>query len=67
MLEYEFLQELSLLLKVKNTPLKHWYDSSGWQIIRAMHVVVLSKVMYVISSANYVVVSADEVTTIDVQ
>jgi hypothetical protein len=32
-----------------------------------MHDVVLLKVMYVISSVNYVVVSADEMTTVDVQ
>jgi hypothetical protein len=32
-----------------------------------MHDVVFLKVMYVISSVNYVVVSADEVTIIDAQ
>jgi hypothetical protein len=46
-------------------PLKHWSNNSGWQIAKAMHDVVLLKVMYVISSVNYVVVSAYEVTTID--
>ncbi len=65
MLEYESLREFFLLLKVKNVPLKHWSNNSGWQIAKAMHDVVLLKVMYVISSVNYVVVSAYEVTTID--
>ncbi len=48
-------------------PLMHWFDSNGWQMAKAMHVVVLSKTMFVISSANYVVVSANEVTIVDVQ
>jgi hypothetical protein len=30
MLEYESLRELFLLLKVKNTPLKHRLDNSHW-------------------------------------
>ncbi len=29
LLEYESLREMFLLLKVKNTLLKHWLDSSG--------------------------------------
>jgi hypothetical protein len=61
MLEYE-------LLKVKNTPLKHWIDSSGWQIAKAMHDVVLSKTIFMISKVNFVTANAanaDEVTTID--
>jgi hypothetical protein len=66
-LEYELLRELFLLLKVKNTPLKHWSNTSGWQIVEAMHDVVLSKMLFMISKANFVVVSVDEVTTIDVQ
>ncbi len=48
-------------------PLKHQSNNSGWQITKAMHDVVLLKVMYVISSVNYVVVSVDEVTIIDAQ
>jgi len=67
MLEYELLRELFLLLKVKNTPLKHWLDSSDWQIAEAMHDVVLFKTSSMILKANFVVVSADEMTAIDAQ
>jgi hypothetical protein len=49
MLEYESLREMFLLLKVKNTPLKHWLGSSDWQIAKAMHDVVLSKTLSMIS------------------
>jgi hypothetical protein len=35
-------------------------------IIKAMHDVVLFKIMPIILKINYVIVSADEVTTIDV-
>ncbi len=48
MLEYESLKELFLLLKVKNTPLKHWLDSSGWQIVEAMDNMVLLKLVFAI-------------------
>jgi hypothetical protein len=41
MLEYELLKELFLLLKVKNTPLKHLSNNNGWQITKPMHDVVL--------------------------
>jgi hypothetical protein len=66
-LEYESLHELFLLLKVKSTPLKHWFDSNGWQITKAVHDVVLLKAMFVISSVNYVIVSANEATIVDAQ
>jgi len=65
MLEYELLKELFLLLKVKTTPLKHWIDSSGWQIAKTTHDVVLSKTIFMISKVNFVTANADEVTTID--
>jgi hypothetical protein len=60
-LEYESLRELLLLLKVKNTSLKNWLESSGKQFAKAMHNVVLSKAILDISKINYVVVSANEV------
>lgn len=65
MLEYELLKELFLLLKVNNTSLEHWLNNIGWHIAKAMHDVVLSKVLFVILKINYVVVSVDKVTTID--
>jgi hypothetical protein len=66
MLEYELLRELFLLLKVKNTSLKHWLNNIGWYITKAMYDVVFSKVVSVILKTNYVVVSVDKVTIIDV-
>jgi hypothetical protein len=65
MLEYESLRVLFLFLKVKNTPLKHWSNSNGWQIAKAMHDVVLSKTLSMISKFNFVDVNTDEVRTID--
>jgi hypothetical protein len=59
-LEYESLKELFLLLKVKNTSLKHWSDSSGKQFAKGMHNVVLSKAILDVSKINYVVVNANE-------
>jgi hypothetical protein len=50
---------------IKNASLKHWLNSSGWKIVEAMHDVVFSKTMFIILEANYVVGSANDVTTID--
>jgi hypothetical protein len=58
-LDYESLREL--LLKVKNTSLKHWSDNIGKQFAKAMHNEVLSKAILDISKINYVVISANEV------
>jgi hypothetical protein len=67
MLEYELLRELFLLLKVKNTPLKHWLDNIDWQIAEAMHDVVLFKTSFMILKTNFVIVSAYAMTAIDAQ
>jgi len=50
---------------IKNASLKHWLNSSGWQIVEAMHDVVFSKTMFIILEANYVFGNANDVTTID--
>jgi len=42
-------------------------DSNGYQITKAMYDVVLSKVVFIILKANYVVINVDEVTIVDVQ
>ncbi len=55
-----------MLLKIKSTSLKHWSNNIGWQIVNTMHDVVLSKAMYVISKVNYIVVSVDEMTIVNV-
>ncbi len=66
-MEYELLRELFLLLKVINTPLKHWLYSSDSHIAEAMHDVVLSKTLFMISEVNFIVVNANEMNTFDVQ
>jgi hypothetical protein len=50
---------------IKNAPLKHWLNNSGWQIVKAMHDVVFSKTMFIILEANNVVGNANDVTTSD--
>lgn len=67
MLEYEPLKIFFLLLKIKNTLLEHWLDSSGWQITKAMHDLMFLKVVFIISKTNYVVVVIDKVTIVDLQ
>lgn len=56
-----------MLFKVKNNMLKHWLDTSGCRIIKAMHDVVFLKIKYkyVITKIEFFFISVDEVNTID--
>jgi hypothetical protein len=42
-------------------------DSSGYQIAKAMHDVVLFKAGFIILKVNYVVINVDELSIVDVQ
>jgi hypothetical protein len=65
MIDYEDLKYLVQLLKVKSVSRKPWFDTSGWGLVEVMHIVLLeaTKVAFVV--APFIVISADEVTTID--
>jgi hypothetical protein len=41
MIDFESLKELFEFLKFANAPKKHWTNSSGWGMARAMHNMVL--------------------------
>ena len=65
MCDYE--RELYLLqhLKIKNLPMKHWCENSGWEMSEHIHATVLSALKAIVQFARIVSISADEVTTVD--
>jgi hypothetical protein len=65
--QYEALEELFSILKVKNNYRKHWIDGSGWGMAETMHYVVLTSTKVIMQVANYFSMNTDEVTTLDSQ
>lgn len=64
-LEYQSRQELYRFLQVPNNPSKHWSTSSGWEMADYMYEEVKGAIKNEISTARFVAMSADEVTTVD--
>jgi hypothetical protein len=63
MTDYSGMKDLVEFLEVPNCPRKHWGQSTGWGIAECLHEVVLERTQDVISSARFVSVSCDEVTS----
>ncbi len=40
-MDYESLKDMFCFPKVKNMPMKHWFDNLGWDMVEGMHEVVL--------------------------
>jgi hypothetical protein len=67
MTKYEQMQPLFTFLKVPNNPIKHRNDCEGWEIIEALHHVVLTAIKKVILVSSFLSISANEVTTFNNQ
>jgi hypothetical protein len=65
MTNYEDMPSLFHMLKVKYVSQKHWSNSLGWGMVEVMYGVLLEAIKATIACANFIVVSANEVTTID--
>jgi hypothetical protein len=65
MTNYEDMPSSFHMLKVKYVSQKHWLDSSGWGMVEVMHDVLLEATKVVFARANFIIVSVDEVITID--
>jgi hypothetical protein len=52
MLEYKPMKKLFMLLKVKNNPFKHWLDTNGWGIAKAMHDVIILRTKSIIAKVD---------------
>ncbi len=54
-------------LKVKNMPHKRYNDSTYLEMVKMMHHIVMQSMKIVVQKVKYIIVSYDEVTTIDNQ
>jgi hypothetical protein len=61
------MKPLFSFLNVPLNPKYHWNDSSGWVMAECLHKQVLNKMRNIVASSRYLVLSCDEVTTIDNQ
>jgi hypothetical protein len=64
-INYEDMPSSFHMLKVKYVSWKHWSDSLSWGMVEVMHDVLLKATKAAFARANFIVVSADEVTTIN--
>jgi hypothetical protein len=67
MLEYEHMRGLLEQLGCPKLPLKHWYDSAGWEFAESFYNIVQRRTKLVVSGAKYLSLSCDEVSTVDNQ
>jgi hypothetical protein len=52
---------------VLNQSSKHWSDFASWEITKSIHNVVLSAIKKAIMASSFLLISVDEVITIDIQ
>jgi hypothetical protein len=67
MAKYEQMQSLFTFFKVPNNPFKHRNDCARWEIIEALHHVVLTTIKKVILVSNFLSIFANEVITFNNQ
>jgi hypothetical protein len=63
MADYGGMKDLMQYLHVLNYPLKHWSKTTSWGIAECLYNVVQQRTKEVITSAKYISVSYDEVTS----
>jgi hypothetical protein len=61
------MKDMFNFIWVLNTPQKHCFDSSGWNMVECMNNVVLQSTRMAMQDAQFVVVSCDKVTNINCQ
>jgi hypothetical protein len=67
MIGYESMKFLMEHLGLPKMPLKHWSDSSRWEIAESINNVISAKTKSVVRSASFIALSCDEVTALDYQ
>lgn len=65
LVEFESRFELYDFLQMPNNPRKHWSDNGGWDMAECMYAQVRKAIQQAVSSANFIALTADEVTTND--
>jgi hypothetical protein len=67
MLEYEHMRGLLEQLGCPKLPIKHWSNTSGWEMAESLYSVVQNRTKVVVSGTKYLSLSCDEVITVDNQ
>jgi hypothetical protein len=65
MIDYEHMQDLFQMLKVKFVSKKHWFDMLSWAMVEFMHKLLLEATKATFVFATFIVINENEVTTID--
>jgi hypothetical protein len=65
MTNYKNLKDLFQVLKIISVSRKHWSNTSGWGMVKVMHVVLLEATKTTFATTPFIVVNVNEVTTID--
>ncbi len=65
MTNFEACKNLFEFLKVENCSWKHWSNTTSWTMVEAMHSIVLRAIKLVVQTTQFILVSCDEVTTLD--
>jgi hypothetical protein len=65
MMDYEHMQGLFQMLKVKYVFRRNWSDFSSWDMVEIMHKVLLEATKAIFAFANFIDVYVDEAITID--
>jgi hypothetical protein len=63
MIDYEHMQGLFPMLKVKYVLKRNWSNFSSWGMVEVMHKVLLEATKATIAYVNFINVSVDEATT----
>ncbi len=64
---YESFKDLFYFFKIKNMPMKHWFDNLGWKMEENIHYVVLEHTKEVIKGSPFLAFFVDEITTSDTE
>ena len=63
--EYEHMKGLLEQLGCPKLPLKHWFDSSGWELVKNLYNIVQRYTKLVVNEAKYLSLTCNEVNTVD--
>jgi len=59
------MQCFGVSVGVLNNPKMHWSDNLGWIMVEFMNVHVINAILTKVFAPNYVVLTCDEVSTMD--
>jgi hypothetical protein len=64
--KYEKKKSLYSFLGVPKNLKMHWFDSCSWVMVEFIYAQMINKILGIVSVFNYVALTCDEVSTIDI-